>query len=171
MLSSDDSGRTWSPPRDITAAVKRGRVDLVRDSPGIGIQMTRGAYRGRIVIPCDHRVKGVGDRRRSTRSHVIFSDDHGKTWQLGEPTEYLMNECAVVERSDGSLLLNMRSNRGRVGELWPKATTAAALGASAEKTDNWSSPCAKAACSAGSGAKTGAGSPSAIRPASNAARS
>ena len=42
------------------------------------------------------------------RSHVIFSDDHGQTWQLGGSTDYGMNECAVVELTDGTLMLNSR---------------------------------------------------------------
>ena len=44
-------------------------------------------------------------------SHVICSDDHGETWQLGGATADGVNECQVIERADGSLLLNMRNYR------------------------------------------------------------
>ena len=44
---------------------------------------------------------------------VFVSDDHGKTWIMGEPTDSGMNECAVVELVDGRLMLNMRSYRGK----------------------------------------------------------
>ncbi|MDP6445138.1 MAG: sialidase family protein, partial [Pirellulaceae bacterium] len=80
--------------------------------PGNAIQLTKGKHKGRLVIPCDHRVQSISDRRKSTRSHIVYSDDHGRTWKIGGITEYLMNECAVAERADGTLLLNMRSNRG-----------------------------------------------------------
>jgi len=43
-------------------------------------------------------------------SHVIYSDDGGATWQLGGRTpEHQVNECQVVELTDGRLLLNMRN--------------------------------------------------------------
>jgi sialidase-1 len=65
--------------------------------------------RARLVVPCDHTEAGT----KVNRSHVIFSDDGGRTWHrsaaLGEKT----NECQVVERGDGTLLLNMRSYHGK----------------------------------------------------------
>ena len=112
LTASFDDGQTWRKPRVITSSVKRDDWTWYATGPGNGIQLTRGKYAGRLVIPCDHRVRGISDRQKSTRSHVIYSDDHGQTWEMGGVTEFLMNECAVVERSDGSLLLNMRSNRG-----------------------------------------------------------
>jgi sialidase-1 len=42
-------------------------------------------------------------------SHVIYSDDHGRTWRRGGSTGPDCNESTVVELRDGSLLLNMRS--------------------------------------------------------------
>ena len=113
LTVSYDDGQTWKKPRDITPSVKHKDWTWYATGPGNGIQLTRGTYAGRLVIPCDHRVRNISDRRKSTRSHVIFSDDHGQTWKRGGATEFLMNECAVVERIDGKLLLNMRSNRGR----------------------------------------------------------
>ena len=76
--------------------------------PGNGIQLTRGKYKGRLVIPCDHRVGTAtkddkGNWDKAGRSHVIYSDDHGQTWKLGGATDFAMNECAVVELTDGTL--------------------------------------------------------------------
>lgn len=113
MISSRDDGVTWSVPRVITASVKRDDWTWYATGPGNGIQLVHGPHLGRLVIPCDHRVAAIAERRKSTRSHVIFSDDHGATWQIGGVTEFLMNECAIAELPDGGLLLNMRSNRGR----------------------------------------------------------
>ncbi len=112
LVSSKDDGKTWSPPRVITSSVKKEDWTWYATGPGNGIQLTRGPHRGRLIIPCDHRIRSIADRNKSTRSHVIYSDDHGSTWQIGGITDFLMNECAVAEFGDGSLLLNMRSNRG-----------------------------------------------------------
>ena len=41
---------------------------------------------------------------------MIYSDDHGKTWQLGGTTPAdQVNECTVAELSNGDLILNMRN--------------------------------------------------------------
>lgn len=74
--------------------------------PGAGVQVERGTFRGRLVIPCDHIEAGTG----RYCSHVIYSDDHGRTWALGGSTpEHQVNECEVVELTGGRLLLNMRN--------------------------------------------------------------
>ncbi|MBW3542786.1 MAG: glycoside hydrolase, partial [Planctomycetes bacterium] len=111
VTHSEDDGRTWSPPRDITADVKRKHWGWYATGPGVGIQLERGEHRGRLVIPCDHREPLEG--RDPTVSHVFFSDDGGKSWRLGGSTELHTNECQVVELSDGRLLLNMRNYWGR----------------------------------------------------------
>ena len=43
----------------------------------------------------------------------IFSDDHGKSWQLGGVHENRTNESAVVELADGTVLQAMRSYHGK----------------------------------------------------------
>lgn len=98
VCSSTDDGVTWSKPVEITSAVKRPEWTWYATGPGAGIQLRTG----RLVIPCDH---DHGDHF----SHVIYSDDHGQTWQLGGVSERGANECEVVELADGALLLNMRN--------------------------------------------------------------
>ena len=113
MLTSSDDGVTWSKPLDITSSVKKENWTWYATGPGNGIQLTQGKHRGRLVIPCDHRVNDVKERNLSTRSHVIYSDDHGRTWQIGGLLTAGTNECAVVELESGELLINMRSYRGK----------------------------------------------------------
>lgn len=106
VLSSDDEGRSWSDPREITRAVKAPTWTWYATGPGSGIQLLHGNYRGRLMVACDHIEAGS----KKYYSHVIYSDDQGKTWQLGGTTPLdQVNECEVVERTDGNLLLTMRN--------------------------------------------------------------
>ncbi|MFO0900250.1 MAG: sialidase family protein [Pirellulales bacterium] len=106
VLHSEDDGVTWRRPTEITADAKRPDWTWYATGPGSGIQLRGGAAKGRLVIPCDHIEAGS----RDYYSHVIYSDDHGKTWQLGGRTPRTqVNECQVAELIDGRLLLNMRN--------------------------------------------------------------
>ncbi len=106
VTHSEDDGLSWAQPRQITADVKLTNWTWYATGPGAGIRLERGVHAGRLVIPCDHIEAGT----KRYYSHVIYSDDHGKTWQLGGSTpKDQVNECEVAELSDGALLLNMRS--------------------------------------------------------------
>jgi sialidase-1 len=117
MISSDDDGRTWSAPRDITVDVKPDNWGWYATGPGTGIQLRQGPHAGRLLIPCDHtRIDGntpapFGDTDYAHMifSHAIYSDDHGATWHAGEPTPAAgVEECQAVEMDDGRVMLNMR---------------------------------------------------------------
>ncbi len=106
VIHSEDDGKTWSEPREVTASVKKEDWTWYATGPGAGIQLERGAHAGRLVIPCDHIERDT----KHYYSHIICSDDHGATWRLGGSTpEHQVNECQVVELKDGRLLLNMRN--------------------------------------------------------------
>ncbi|MBI5835435.1 MAG: exo-alpha-sialidase [Armatimonadetes bacterium] len=106
VCHSENDGLAWSKPSEITASTKLPAWTWYATGPGSGIQLQHGAHRGRLVIPCDHIEAGT----KRYLSHVIYSDDHGATWQLGgtSPRDRV-NECEVVELSDGRLMLNMRN--------------------------------------------------------------
>ncbi len=107
VTSSADDGLTWREPEEITSAVKQPNWTWYATGPGHGIQIQRGEYAGRLVIPCDHIESG-----NNYYSHVVYSDDNGATWRLGgRSPQPQVNECEVVEISGGRLLLNMRSYR------------------------------------------------------------
>lgn len=101
LTHSDDDGKTWAQPREITASTRKPEWTWYATGPGVGIQTKKG----RIVIPCDHAVEGS----RDFFSHVIYSDDGGGTWQMGGSAAVGTNECQVAELRDGTLVLNMRS--------------------------------------------------------------
>lgn len=108
VTSSSDDGLTWEPPREITSSVKRPGWGWYATGPCHGLQISKGQYAGRLVIPCDYIEVGQG---RRGYSHVIYSDDAGETWELGgiSPKDKA-NESTVAELSDGRLMLNMRSS-------------------------------------------------------------
>ena len=77
--------------------------------PGLGFQ-TRS---GRLVIPC-FETKPVGGKWGTSWSFIIYSDDHGKTWQMSDnEVGPSVNESQVVELTDGSLFL-----KALPGNLW-----------------------------------------------------
>jgi sialidase-1 len=105
ITHSVDDGATWTEPAEITSSVKRPEWTWYATGPGNGIQLRTG----RLVIPCDHIERGT----KARRSHIIYSDDRGKTWKIGGVADENTNESAVAERRDGSLVLNMRSYHGQ----------------------------------------------------------
>ena len=106
VTHSEDDGVTWAEPTELTAAVKLSGWTWFATGPGAGIQITRGAYQGRLVVACDHIEAGSKGRY----SHIIYSDNHGQTWQLGGRTpQQGVNECEVVELVGDRLMLNMRN--------------------------------------------------------------
>ncbi len=102
LTRSEDDGHSWSSPQNITHTTKEANWTWYATGPGAGIQLRSG----RLVIPCDH----IEAESRKYFSHVILSDDGGKSWRLGGTTpQDQVNECEVAELSDGRLLLNMRN--------------------------------------------------------------
>ncbi len=136
LLQSKDDGQTWSTPSNITGTVKDPSWGWYATGPGIGIQVEYGRYKGRLVVPCDHSCNDPTALEETPvrGSHVIHSDDHGKTWRLGGVVRPDMNECQVVELADrkGTLFLSMRNylNQNRRahsisqdgGQTWRQAT-------------------------------------------------
>jgi len=106
LTSSQDDGATWALPQEITEEVKPARWTWYATGPGAGIQLERGPAAGRLIAPCDH----IEKESKAYYSHVIYSDDHGATWQLGGRTpQPFVNECQAAELEDGRLMLNMRN--------------------------------------------------------------
>lgn len=109
MAYSDDDGQSWSEPIDITPRTKPYEWWLYAPAPGQGITMRDGT----LVIPTQGRnAQGV------PFSNITYSKDRGQSWITTNPATYNTSECAVVELSDSSLMLNIRDNRNheRKGE-------------------------------------------------------
>jgi sialidase-1 len=112
---SDDDGRTFSTPIEITATLEGLRKDYawqaMATGPAHGIQLENG----RLLVPVWLSRGTGGNAHRPSAVATIFSDDAGKTWQHGaivaNETNPLTNpnETVVVELADGRVMLNMRS--------------------------------------------------------------
>ncbi len=111
ITSSSNEGISWTEPKEITNDVKENNWTWYATGPGAGIQIERGKYKNRLIAPCDHIEAGT----KKYYSHIIYSDDHGRTWRLGGTTSNdQVNECKVAEISKNRLLLNMRNyNRSK----------------------------------------------------------
>lgn len=133
---STDEGIHWSSPREITRSVKRRKiVTSTASGPGVGIRITHGKYRGRLVVPFNQGPWG------QWKVYTVYSDNHGKTWKRGnvapEGSKGHGNEVQVAEMADGRLLLNARSFNGNHcrkkaisndgGETWSPLTDDPAL--------------------------------------------
>ncbi len=123
MVTSDDDGKTWSDPVDITPQVKEDWCLFFGTGPGVGIQLHAGEHKERLVVPIYTANKNVGG---SQSSAVIYSDDNGETWELGESPQKVKNndretmnssgsmftESQVVQLNNGDVLLFMRNTYG-----------------------------------------------------------
>ena len=114
VTSSDDNGLTWSTRAEITATGKNNNWGWYATGPVHGIQLTRGANAGRLIIPSDHRLSGTD----SWGAHILYSSDHGATWHVGATDTRLAaspihpNENVAVELVDGRIYVNAREQGG-----------------------------------------------------------
>ena len=103
LVKSEDDGVTWSSPINITEQVKNPKWHLLLQGPGNGITLRNGT----LVFPAQFK-----DENNMPHSTIIYSKDHGTTWAIGTGAKSNTTEAQVVELNDGSLMLNMRDNRG-----------------------------------------------------------
>lgn len=102
---SRDDGHTWEHEvitADVTAELDwRSRFA----ASGQGIQLKYGEHAGRLLQQFTI-INGAG----AFQAVSVYSDDHGKTWQVGEPVGVGMDENKTVELSDGRVMLNSRDS-------------------------------------------------------------
>ncbi|WP_350258404.1 exo-alpha-sialidase [Scrofimicrobium sp. R131] len=117
-IKSSDHGQTWSEPVRVTEALDpNGDGTVVNGrfaASGEGIQLRTGAHAGRLIQQYTVRDISKGGGMYAVS---LYSDDHGETWQAGEPVGPNMDENKVVELSDGRVMLNSRSS-GSSGGRW-----------------------------------------------------
>ena len=134
---SDDDGKTWSEPTNITPQIKKDWMRFCGTGPGRGVQLENG----RLVMPI-YTTNASGLSLQT--SAIVTSDDFGETWQLKDfpcrllgidpetdSSGTLTTECQPVALRNGDLLLFMRTNSGKVkyavskdnGDSWSEIVT------------------------------------------------
>src|SRR5699024_7387667 len=140
LWHSDDEGKNWEGPMNLNDTVKEDWMPFLGVGPGTGIEMENGPHEGRLIYPIYFT-----NENNAQASAVIYSDDHGETWERGESpnegravndeildeqnfsgSEYEITESQVVEMPDGQLKLFMRNYSGHAqiatsfdgGETW-----------------------------------------------------
>ncbi|KAF4410133.1 laminin G [Streptomyces lycii] len=119
---SDDDGRSWSAPRDLSDAIRPPGWDAwYATGPVHGIQLTRGRHAGRLVFGVNAESYEDG---RITANHAVLvhSDDGGATWRTGALDSWPVagdgtfrqkpSEMTLLERRDGSIYVNGREQDG-----------------------------------------------------------
>ena len=118
-----DDGRRFTPPREITAAVKPPHWRWYATGPGHALALTRGPHAGRLLVPADHSAApppgspDTGQEPRYYGAHALYSDDGGRTWHLGFVDDGYdgvtnANETSAAQLPDGRLYFSSRDQNG-----------------------------------------------------------
>ncbi|MFJ9038334.1 exo-alpha-sialidase [Streptomyces sp. NPDC102406] len=119
---SDDDGRTWSAPRDLSGELLPPDFNSwYATGPVHGVQLTRGRHRGRLVFTVNAE---TWDGSRITTNHaaLMVSDDHGAHWRVGAKDSWPVaddgtfrqkpSEMTLAELPDGTLYVSGREQDG-----------------------------------------------------------
>ncbi|MHC4432479.1 MAG: sialidase family protein [Planctomycetota bacterium] len=112
-MRSDDDGRSFTKAVDVTGTFEKFRDEydwkVLATGPGHGIQLNNG----RLLVPVWLSTGTGGHAHRPSCVSVIYSDDHGRTWQPGQivvahPHPVNPSETVPVQLADGRVMFNIR---------------------------------------------------------------
>ncbi len=136
-MKSIDDGKTFSQPIDITSTFEKFRPEydwkVLATGPGHSIQLKNG----RLIVPVWLSTGTGGHAHRPSCISVIYSDDHGKTWERGDIVSndlaslFNPSETLAIQLNDGRVMLNIR-NESRAHRR--------AVSFSKNGSSNWSKP-------------------------------
>lgn len=126
--TSDDGGLTWSKSVDITLQVHRPYQPAVdpgfnfsedwryyANTPGHAMQFQSGKYMGRIFVAANHSTGNPQKDAGHYVAHGYYSDDHCKTFKIGNSLNLPgSNESMASELSGSRLIMNSRNQKGDV---------------------------------------------------------
>ncbi|MDG6882447.1 Sialidase A precursor [Phocoenobacter uteri] len=122
LMHSDDEGKSWSSPVNISSQVKKDWMRFFGVGPGVGIQTKNG----NLLIPIYYT-----NQHGKQSTAVIISEDGGQNWVLSEsPNDHRWNdkssmtlnsgnrgfeltESQMVELDSGDIKLFMRNSSGK----------------------------------------------------------
>ncbi|HIX54720.1 MAG TPA: sialidase family protein [Candidatus Sphingobacterium stercoripullorum] len=126
FITSDDFGKSWSIPKNITTQVHRpNQKDINPDyqfsedwrayanTPGHAMQFDSGKFEGRIFVPANHSIGEPKEAGRDYFAHGYFSDDHLESFEIGESVSFEGgNESMAAQISKDGLYMNTRNQQG-----------------------------------------------------------
>lgn len=128
LIKSANDGKSWSKPINITESIKRlGDSDtknwgLLFQGPGAGIC----AKDGTLIFPSQVWIRNADNTKTegegASQGVLVYSKDGGKTWTSTKSSPFGGSESTCLEKKDGSIALNTRTNKGwgRTGSILKK---------------------------------------------------
>ncbi len=108
MRYSDDNGKTWSKPVNLSAQIKNDDESFLGIGPGRGF-VTEVDGKERIIF-------SVYDNNGASENvSTIYSDDNGLTWHRGRETDRTIavmktSEAQIIDLGNGTLRMYARNN-------------------------------------------------------------
>ncbi|AJE40603.1 sialidase family protein [Streptomyces nodosus] len=123
VQTSADDGRHFTPPREITAEVKRPGWRWYATGPGHALALTRGPHSGRLLVPANHSTappdgsQDTGQEAKYHGAHALYSDDGGRRWHIGFVDDSRHgsvhpNESSAAQLPDGRVYISSRDQYG-----------------------------------------------------------
>ena len=107
------NGKKWSKPVEVTQTTRHTDCATNCSGPNPGVLLTRGPHKGRLVVAMNE-----AEKFGNWHITVAYSDDHGKTWNMGgkSAANHGINEVSSVETEDGGILVVSRNYGGPGGK-------------------------------------------------------
>lgn len=122
---SNDDGKTWSSPVNITSQAHRPKQPQINpaynfdedwrtyaNTPGHGFQFVAGPNKGRLYIAGNHNAGDPQPQNKDWNAHAYYSDDHGKTFKLSQNVPFPgTNESLAAQVDDNSVYMSSRNQQ------------------------------------------------------------
>jgi len=118
LWRSRDHGKTWKREGIVVKpnAVGQGapgKTGAKASCSESGITLKYGKHKGRLLMPCRIQPPEGSNAQELwpyNYNTAIYSDDRGKTWQVGGPVQSGTGEGTLAELSNGNIYYNSRSH-------------------------------------------------------------
>lgn len=123
VVYSDDEGKTWSDPINISGQINKPEqhVSYLIVGPGNALYVDDGPYKGRVVVSM-YANKSEDGQLNNEIACAVWSDDNGMTWKRGAfPNTFgntgKLSESVPVKMPSGNIRLFCRTASRCVGTM------------------------------------------------------